>query len=424
MNSSLLALCLVCVAQADLPAEANAPDRDLAAEVQRLVRQLDDGQRAQRDAAEQALLALGFEALGLLPRVTSRTPAEVKERLGRVRKALELASAESISKPTVVTLEGDLSLAEALQALEQQTGNRVTGYERREGRVQVAFQNTPYWQALDDILDQAALKIQEFGGKTNALVVSARPPNERPRSGHAIATGVFRIEPVRLEARRDLRNPAVDGLRLTLNIAWEPRVSPITLRQPLSEIQATDERDQPLAVSGTQGALNASVELGMSTVDLVIPLQLPSRDVRQIRTLRGRLTALVPGPIEAFEFTDLEQARDVEQERAGAVVTFERLRKNVDLYEARMALRFDDAANALESHRGWVYRNEAYLVDAQGQKLESVGMQATRQGVNEVGVAYLFDLPQGPEGYRFVYKTPAVLLQLGMTYELSNIDLP
>ncbi|MEO8499147.1 MAG: hypothetical protein ABI614_29120, partial [Planctomycetota bacterium] len=161
-----------------------------------------------------------------------------------------------------------------------------------------------------------------------------------------------------------------------------------------------------------------------SAVEFGIPLPLASRDAKRIGSIKGRFTALVPGRVESFEFTDIANARDVEQERAGVVVTFERLRKNVDLYEARMSLRFDDAANALESHRGWVYRNEAYLTDKDGKRLENVGLQATRQGTNEVGVAYLFDLPDGPEGCKFVYKTPALVLQLPVEYELKDIELP
>jgi hypothetical protein len=153
-------------------------------------------------------------------------------------------------------------------------------------------------------------------------------------------------------------------------------------------------------------------------------LQLASRESKRISSIKGRFTALVPGRVESFEFTDLATARDAEQERAGVVVTFERIRKNVDLYEVRMALRYEDAANALESHRNWVYRNEAFLIDQGGRRLENVGLQATRQGANEVGVAYLFDLPDGPEGCKFVYKTPALVLQLPVEYELKDIELP
>ncbi|MBI2481564.1 MAG: hypothetical protein HYV60_23855, partial [Planctomycetia bacterium] len=410
MIAVTMTVCMLLLAQVEGTTDSTAID--LKAEVNQLVRQLDDNERSQREAAEKALVALGAEALHLLPPITPRTPAEVKERLGRVRKTLETTVAKSIAQPSVVTLHGEMSLSDALHAMQEQTGNQVTGFERRSGQVKVSFDKTPYWQALDEVLDQANLSINEFGGETSSLVLNARPEGQSPRSGTGVYSGVFRLETLRLEARRDLRNPAVNGMRLSIGVAWEPRVMPIALRQQLSEITIMDDRGKELPVTGTRGALNASAELGMSAVEFGIPLELASRESKRISSIKGRFTALVPGRVESFEFSDIANARDVELERAGVVVTFERLRKNVDLYEARMALRFEDAANALESHRGWVYRNEAFLTDRDGKRLENVGLQATRQEANEVGVAYLFDLPDGPEGCKFVYKTPALVLQL------------
>jgi hypothetical protein len=424
MSVVTVTMCFLLMAQTDGLATDTGSTTDLKAEVSRLVRQLDDNERSQREAAEKALVELGVEALNLLPPITPRTPAEVKERLGRVRKTLETTSAESIAQPSLVTLAGEMPLTEALQAMEQQTGNRVTGYERRSGKVKVTFDKTPYWQALDEVLDQANLNINEFGGEASALVLTARPENQASRTATGVYSGVFRLEALRLESRRDLRNPAVNGMRLSLGVTWEPRVAPIGLRQQLSEITVVDDRGEAISVAGNQGALNASAELGMSAIEFGIPLPLASREAKRIASIKGRFTALVPGRVESFEFTDIGTARDVEQARAGVVVTFERLRQNVDLYELRMALRFDDAANALESHRGWVYQNEAYLTDKDGKKLENVGFQATRQETNEVGVAYLFDLPDGPEGCKFVYKTPALVLQLPVEYELKDIELP
>jgi len=420
----MCSVCLVLQVTAQVTASDNRSTADIKDEVHRLVRQLDDNERSQREAAEKSLVELGVEALNLLPPITPRTPAEVKERLGRVRKTLETTIAESIAQPSLVTLAGEMSLTEALQAMEQQTGNRVTGYERRSGKVKVAFDKTPYWQALDEVLDQANLNINEFGGEASALVLTARPEGQASRTETGVYSGVFRLEALRLESRRDLRNPTVNGMRLSLGVTWEPRVAPIGLRQQLSEITVVDDRGEALSVAGNQGALNASAELGMSAIEFGIPLPLVSREAKRIALLKGRFTALIPGRVESFEFADLGTARDVEQARAGVVVTFERLRQNVDLYELRMALRFDDAANALESHRGWVYQNEAYLTDKDGKKLENVGFQATRQETNEVGVAYLFDLPDGPEGCKFVYKTPALVLQLPVEYELKDIELP
>ena len=424
MTTSALIVSVLLLAQVDGTAEATKPDRDLRSDVRRLVRQLDADEAADRQAAEKALVELGPEIVSLLPPVTPRTSAEVKERLGRIRKTLETAAAEAVAKPTLITLQGKMTLVEALLAFEKQTNNLVVGYERRNADVEVNFDKTPYWEALDQVLDQAQLRINDYGGQENALVVQAKPETERPRFGSAHYAGVFRLEPLRIESRRDLRNPNVDVMQLTIGVSWEPRVAPIALRQQLSELTITDDRGQTLEITGAQGTRSASPESGMSAVEFGIPLALPSRDAKKIASIKGRFTALVPGRVETFEFDNLKGARDVEQERAGVVVTFERLRKNLDLYEARVAVRFDDASNALESHRGWIYRNEAYLLDRDGHKLDNVGLQATRQAANEVGVAYLFDFPDGPEGCKFVYKTPALVLQIPVEYELKDVPLP
>lgn len=425
MLSTLLLVGLSCVAQSEQKAQ---PSRELASEITRLVQQLDDATQAKRDAAEKTLLELGPDILPHLPAITARTPAETKERLGRVRSVLEAVISEATSKPTTVTLNGELSLAEALQALEKQTGNRVVGYERRSGtqKLKLAFDKTLYWQALDEILDQAGLTINPFGGEPNALVLMARPEDEAPRSGKAIYSGVFRFEPLRVEARRDLRNPNANGMRLAISVTWEPRVTPISLRQPIEKTVGLDGQGNPLAIgrSDNQSVLNASAELGMSAVELGIPLQLPGRDVTKVASLKGTLTALVPGRMELFEFTNLETTRDAEQQRAGVTVVFERLRKNNELYEARVRVRYGEASNALESHRNWVYTNPAYIVDAKGQRLENLGSSEGSRDENEIGIVYQFDLPQGPKGCKFVYQAPATLLQLPVEYELKDIELP
>ena len=70
-----------------------------------------------------------------------------------------------------------------------------------------------------------------------------------------------------------------------------------------------------------------------------------------------------------------------------------------------------------------IYSNEAFVRDSSGQRIENVGLQTTRQGQAEVGVAYLFPLPQGSDGCTFVYETPATILQVPVEYELQNIEL-
>ena len=57
-------------------------------QVKALVRQLDHNEQAKREAAEKDLIALGSDVLPLLPPINNRTPAEVRNRLTRIRTAL------------------------------------------------------------------------------------------------------------------------------------------------------------------------------------------------------------------------------------------------------------------------------------------------------------------------------------------------
>ena len=89
-----------------------------------------------------------------------------------------------------------------------------------------------------------------------------------------------------------------------------------------------------------------------------------------------------------------------------------------------MRLALDEENEALQSHRGWAFQNVSYLVGADGEPIDNAGMETTRQTRNEVGVAYLFDLPQGIEGLSWVYETPAAIVELPVEYELKDIELP
>jgi hypothetical protein len=153
---------------------------------------------------------------------------------------------------------------------------------------------------------------------------------------------------------------------------------------------------------------------------------LPDRGVKKIASLNGTLMALVPGRVETFEFESLTMGENVEQRRAGVTVVFEGARKNIDAYELRLRVKFDEAANALESYRGWIYENETYLIDRDGKKLDVAAFNPTLQKSNEVGVAYIYVLDEGKtlENYKLVYRTPAAIIQKPIAYELKDIPLP
>ncbi|HTN77558.1 MAG TPA: hypothetical protein VL096_20005, partial [Pirellulaceae bacterium] len=282
-----------------------------------------------------------------------------------------------------------------------------------------------FWEALDKVFDEAHLTLYHYSGREKELAMVNRPAeSELPRFGRAAYAGRFRFEGKAINASRDLRNPANHSLRLTLEANWEPTLKPIVLIQPLDQLVATSDTGKPLVIDGSEGALEIAVEGTSTAAEFDVNLQLPPRDVKQIASLQGKLTAIVPGKVETFEFTDITAAKNVVQRRAGVAVVLEEVRKNEDVYEVRMRVEFDKAANALESHRPWVFDNPAMLFNTAGEEISFDGLEETRRESNVAGIAYKFVLDEAPKGYKFVYKTPAAIMKLPVEYEIKGIELP
>jgi hypothetical protein len=407
-----------------------AASDDLKAEIRRLVRQLDSDELAQRNAAEEALIQKGPAALELLPAATDRMSAEVGERLARIRQKLQQAEVESSLKPSLITLDGEaMPLSKILAALGEQSGNKIVDYREQFGQpkndpsLKVHFDKTPFWQALDKILDQANLTVYPFGDEPGLNIVG-RALGQSLRVQTAVYSGPLRFEPIRLEAQRDLREPKASMLRFTFETAWEPRLKPIGLMQRLADVEAVDDRSRPLKVESEEAAMEVPIDGPKSAVELTLPFALPPREAKEITRVKGKLTAMIPGRIVEFRFDDLLKAKNVEKRLAGVTVTLEQVRKNNDAWEIFVRIRFDDAGDALASHRGWIFRNEAYHEGPDGKPIAYDTMETTSQSKNEVGVSYIFVLDKPPADMKFIYKTPGAILGTAVEYELRNLKLP
>jgi hypothetical protein len=401
--------------------QTEAPD---PARVRRLIQLLDDEQLANRQAAEQALVAFGPEVLSLLPEIAQQRSPEVKERLARIKQMLQTKMAEQFGEGTRVTLGGAMSLKDAFAELERQTGNRAYGFENREVDVQVSWQDQLYWEAVDDLLDQAGLTVQPFGRHADGLDVVSRAEDQEPRRKSGVYQGPFRLEPQFVRALRDLQRPSNCGLQVRAAVTWEPRITPISFSLPLSSIKALDDGSRSIAVSRPEARLNFPVEFSVSEVVFDLPLQLPARDATVIASLQGELTAEIPGRVARFEFDNLAAGAPTLKQQAGVSVTLESVGKNEQLQEMRVRARFDDVGDALASHRGWIYKNDVYLLDKDDRRVELAGSEMKSQAKDEFSIAYYFAVDQAINDYRLVYETPAMILRLSIPFELRNIALP
>jgi hypothetical protein len=414
-------------------------DDALAREISQLVRQLNDDAAARREEAEQKLVELaGANAatidhfLSLLPPDSDQLPLAVRNRLTTIRKQVEDRAAKAAVAPTSVTLSADqMPLLEIFAAIEKQTGNRISdrrqqaGDEKRDQqkKATVAFNNEPFWSAIDQLLDQAGLGVYNYAG-SDAMAIVEREPGDGARHGAAVYSGPFRVELLEVSAQQNLRKSGRNSLKLQMEVAWEPRLRPIAVSQAAAEVEAMDDAGHKLDLSQPEAVLDAEIPAGTQAAELVLPLALPARDVTKIASLKGKLRALVPGRQVKFQFDDLAHATGKTQSIGGVQVTIDAVRKNNEVWEVHMRLRLDEDNHALESHRGWAFQNLSYLVDKDSKRIESAGLETTLQSKNEVGVAYFFDQPTGLDGLTWVYETPAAIVELPVEYEFKDIGLP
>ena len=411
-------------------ADAPAPD-ELPLEVRRLVRRLDSRELALREAAEETLIEMGPGVLDHLPEVTDRTSAEVAQRIARIRQTLQKAVAGEATHASRVTLHRDaVPLSELLAAIEKQTGNPIVDYRKQfrasveDPTLEADFDHTPFWPAIDHVLDQAGLSIYPYGEK-KALNVVTRPDGQLPRVGRASYSGPFRFEVVRIEARRELRRRDDRALIAWLEINWEPRLRPVSLLLRMDDLEVVDDRGDPIVVDSQRAVLEVSPESNAMTTELQIPLEPPPRSVQKIARIKGTLGALMQGRVETFRFENFTEEKNVEKRIAGVTVTLDQVRKNRDVWEIRMRVRFDETSGALQSHRTWIFGNEAGLEDAQGNFIPYHAYDTTGQSENEVGIAYMFGGLDGPlDDYTFVYKTAGLIVSSQFDFEILDVDLP
>ncbi len=407
---------------------ADPPD-SLPSAVEQLVEQLDADQLSDREVAERKLAEMGPGILSLLPAGDSVQSAEVRHRLSRIRSQLQRARSDLAERASRVSLNAHrVPLSEAMADIERQTANKaVFGQgvpeQTKRAPMDIALQDVPYWLAMDQILDLHALTTYHFS-RDPALILVPAAPGQASRYGRACYAGPFRFEAVRVDAFRELRQPDRGGTRIQLEIAWEPRLAPISMSQPLKEVQALGEDGSRLQVSDPEVVLAPSLPSGSTAAELRIPLKPLPRTTTTIKKLSGLLRVLLPGAAETFRFSDVQSVVGQQIRRGNALVTLENVRKNNALWEIRIGVRYRRTSGALESHRGWIYGNECFLLDASGERVDFAGLETTRQSEFEVGLAYLFDLPAGLTKATLVYRAPGTIVESAIRYELSGIRLP
>jgi hypothetical protein len=432
--SMVLAIPAFLVAQDDLDPEERskkqrAIDRDMMAkEVEQLSNQLDDDKKLVRDNAETKLLRIGPSAIEFLPAINETASDEYRMRLDRLRKEFQAMEIDEITKASTVTLTGNMTGREALMALTNQTHNKISfaDVQNLDRSVDTEFDETPFWEAFDEVLDQLDLTIP--GGDGNAIVLVPRAAQAPLRIASASYSGVFRVEPLTIQKNLLLHDPTNSSIQLQLLLSWEPRMTPVFVQFPMDSMKLVCDDGQVLEPRiGLQET--DFVPTGGSQMMVNLEFKLPTREAKKISKWTGNVFVSTPSKPATLEFAELMKPGTGKGGSKSAsvgnlTVVFEKARKNRDIYEVLLGVQLKTAGKSAESFRGWSNSNEAFLLNENGVRIEHAGWSTTRMTENEIGLSYLFDVEKGLEGHKFMYRAPASLVDQTFTFVLEDVTLP
>lgn len=394
-------------------------------EVNALVKNLTSPSAAKRAAAEKGLLELGPGILPLLPE-SVRSP-EARMRLNRVRLELERQAAEDSLKAGVVTFPEEYTAgnaAEMLALAAKQTGNLIEA-DLPENAVFTKPQNAAameFWPFLDAFCDQLHLEPQALPGKKGLKLV----PTDRQAPSPAY------FQPFRLEAVQMQKTVGNAGL-LRLELAWEPRIQPVFAYLTLTE--GSFDGGEPVKFPATENEILIGQNDFRAFCDVPLSARLVPPEAKTL-TVRGTFSAVACGARKDFTFDALDQKLDraftpVSARTAALLVTFSRLRtektKTGAYLAATLRYRYEESHEAMESHRTWIYENDAALLGPNGEEIASEHSDLLRQTPNEIAVEIYFPVDEETlrnlNGWKLVFPRPCGIYEVEAPFELRGIPL-
>ncbi len=385
--------------------------------------QLDADEISRRQAAERSLIEAGNGVLPLLPDTDDpRLSAEAAERIKRIKKTLLQKQTRAELADVKVELRDVETLGEALEAISRDSGVEFDFAGDKTSAIDAVDTPLAFWHAVDLVLDQAELDINFYAGDRETLALIPRQEGRRDRVGTAAYTGVYRLEPTAVTARRSLIQPDLSSLNVTLDIAWEPRVTPIGLTIPVDQVTVELDNGQTLRPQESSETIDIATASDIAFSEFFLPLELPGGNARKIERLGGVIEALLPGKRKRFEL-DLVGPQ-TRQTLDAMTVRVEQTRPNGPLHEVRVSVKLENPDRSLESHRQWIFDNEVFVVAADGGRIDHLGFQAYRQASDGVSVGYLFDLGGNLDRQKLIYRSPTAVMNTKVPFVLQDIELP
>lgn len=420
-----------CVVAVSLWSVTAAPAEAVTAAA--LIRGLAAGSLAARDEAERRLLALGPEALAEIAAARASATGEAAFRLTGIQRQLERQAADRALEAAAVTFDWRATpVRQCLDDVFTRTGNAIPLDEAvsrgaaGDHPVTERLPRATFWEAIDTLLDRAALDLA-IAPEPPGLRIVAGPPGDRPSS---VASGPFRIAVARVE-------PVAAGsaTRIVLRVAWEPRLAPFLVRLPARTIVAEGPAGEAVPAAQRTATLESTIFPRRAWVEMPVPLARTETPLESLGMLRGTLAVWLAGMEQAFVFP------------AGAAVDTVRIADaEVRLLEAatrpdgllvRVRVTYGSPSEALASHHTWLTDRLVAASLPDGRPLDQLEQRVESRTDRGLTAGVIFALPSPPPAaapppaatrpfppVTISWRLPIAIHEIPVDFALRDIPLP
>jgi hypothetical protein len=405
--------------------------------VAKLIEDLDSDTRKVRQQAERGLLDRGSQILPLLPALELLPNVSVREAVRRIRRQLERAQALDSIKPSRVTLVGQHSLSEVLAEISKQTGNRLDmsalPQAAKRRMIDVAYDKLAFWQALDNVVTKAGLRfVSGTSGSRTDGDLKIESPGKKPKQPSSPVTysGAFRVTVDSAQLKPRVGENPFRLLRLQLGLTAEPRLRPLFLKRTGRSVGVANSNGVVFGPFDPEASIEQPFGEGGRHQTVRLDFKVPTGKTVTDVVLRGQFSLLTAAGTQPIRFADIAKSQNVARRRGGVTakirdVAFKRNADGKQQASVEIALSYDGGGPAFESHRTWVFHNEAYLETSAGQRIGYTGpFRMALQKDGAVAVEYSFqNLAGKPSDYAFVYVAPTLLVDVPLEFTFRKIHI-
>lgn len=426
-------------APADKPAPAPAEKVPAAPSVEQLIEQLGAADYRQRDAAGQALQALGAKALPALQKAREHPDPEVRRRLAALIPQVENAAVLQPKRLTLTVTKKPLS--KIFEEITKQTGYKVEMWGGNDQQLyDFKCDNLTFWEAFDRLSQTCGLHLQ-FGYGDDRL----RVMHQDGFAPYVCYDGAFRIAANNFHDSRSIdfsffqKNTAVarrsQNLSFSFTVCSEPRL-PLMGVGEVRVLEAVDSEGRSMVpgAGGNGGAFGGPMMIGRfgygyrsCVMQAQAALHRPSEEARSLKRMRASvgLTLLV-------EQKPMVVAEEILKAKGKKTVCGQTTFQIEDVtvtpakqYQIKMVLTHEDKENPND----YTWLNSLHqrleLQDAKGNKFQVYGQQWQNTSPTQATMTWTYGHPNGAGDppTKFIYYVWNTM-QHQVSFEFKDLPLP